>query len=146
MERCENAAGEHVEFKEQTLNNPEIKRPVKPPLSRAVALQIVLTLTIISNIFGAANAIRNFDSFLLTYPKLNTALGYIYILSALIAVIGSYYLWKLKKSGLYVICIAFIAVIGLDLYAGIPTQHLITASALLVLIFIVLIPVWKYLE
>jgi len=121
-------------------------KPVKPPFPRVIALQIVLTLTIISNVIGAANAIRNFDSFLSSYPKLNNALGYVYILCALITVIGAYYLWGLKKAGLYVICVAFITVIGLDIYAGIPSQHLIAASALLVLIIIVLIPVRKYLN
>lgn len=118
----------------------------KPPFSRVIALQIVLTLTIISNIIGAANAIRNFDSFLLTYPKLNNALGYVYILCALIAVIGAYYLWSLKKGGLYVICIALITIVGLDIYAGIPAQHLFSAVALFVLILIVLFPVRKYLK
>ncbi|HJY64631.1 MAG TPA: hypothetical protein VJ455_10785 [Ignavibacteria bacterium] len=119
---------------------------IKPSASRMIALQIVLTLTIISNIIGAANAIRNFDAFLLANPKLNNVLGYVYVMSALIAVIGAYYLWSLKKSGLYVITIAFIAVIGLDLYAGISTQHILAASALFVLILIVLIPVRKYLN
>ena len=128
------------------MNSSKTEKSKKPSFSRQIALQIVLTLTIISNIIGAASAIRNFDSFLLAYPKLNVALAYIYILSALIVVIGAYYLWKLRKNGLYVICIAFIAVIGLDLYAGIPAQQLITAAGLLVLIVIVLIPVWNFLE
>jgi len=111
-----------------------------------IALQIVLTLTIISNIVGAANAIRNFDAFLLTYPRLNNSLGYVYVLCALFAVIGAYYLWSLKKSGLYVICVAFAAVIGLDLYADIPIQHILAATGLFILILIVLIPVRKYLK
>jgi hypothetical protein len=123
----------------------EDNKPVKPSFQRLIAMQIVLTLTIISNIIGAASAIRNFDSFLITYPKLNTALAYLYILCALIIVIGAYYLWKLKKNGLYVMCIAFITIAGLDVYAGIPSQHTIAALGLLVLIIIVLIPVRKYL-
>jgi len=123
-----------------------MNKPVKPPFGRIIALQIVLTLTIIANIFGAANAIRNFDLFLALNPKLNNALGYVYIMCSLIAVIGSYYLWKLKKAGLYVICIAFITVIGLDLYANMPMQHILSSAALLILIVIVLVPVRKYLN
>src|SRR3989304_5680082 len=106
------------------------KMKIKPSASRMIALQIVLTLTIISNIIGAANAIKNFDAFLLAYPKLNNVLGYMYVMCALFAVIGAYYLWKLKKAGLYVIAISLITVIGLDLYAGIPMQHILAASGL----------------
>lgn len=120
--------------------------PSKPPFPRLIALQIVLTLTMIANIFGAGSAIRNFEAFLLAYPKLNLALGYLYILCALIVIIGAYYLWKLKKSGLYVICIAFITIIGLDFYAAIPFQHTLSAMCLLVLIIITLIPVRRYLS
>ncbi|HEY3251497.1 MAG TPA: hypothetical protein VGK25_10310 [Ignavibacteria bacterium] len=122
-----------------------MNKTLKPPFGKIIALQIVLTLTIVSNIIGAAAAIRNFDMFLALNPKLNNALGYVYIMCSLIAVIGCYYLWQLKKAGLYVIAIALLTVIGLDLYAGISIQHMISAAALLILIIIVLIPVRKYL-
>ena len=128
------------------MSNSEANKPAKPPFSRLIALQIVLTLTILSNIIGAANAIRSFDIFLLTYPKLNIALGYVYIMCALIAAIGAYYLWSLKKNGLYVIGIALITIAGLDIYAGISSQHLFSVVGLFVLIIIVLIPVRKYLK
>ena len=121
-------------------------KPVKPPFSRVIALQIVLTLTIVSNIIGAASAIRNFDVFVANYPLLNNALGYVYILCAMIAVIGAYYLWKFKNAGLYVMTISFVTVIGLDLYSGIPSQHILAATGLFVLIIIVLIPERKYLN
>src|SRR4030095_15208837 len=110
-----------------------------------IAMQIVLTLTVIANIFGASTAIRNFETFLALNPKLNNVLGYVYIMCSLVAVLGCYYLWKFKKAGLYVIIIAFIMVIGLDFYANMPMQHIISTAALLVLIIIVLIPVRKYL-
>src|SRR3972149_6482800 len=119
---------------------------IKPSASRMIALQIVLTLTIISNIIGAANAIRNFDAFLLANPKLNNVLGYVYVMSALIAVIGAYYLWSLKNSGLYVITIAFIAVIGLDLYAGISPQQILASSPVSVLFRSPLTPLRKSLN
>ena len=122
------------------------EKPLKPPLSRMIALQIVLTLTIFSNIFGAGNAVRNFDVFLSTYPKLNNVLAYVYISCALLAVIGAYYLWSLKKFGFYFICTALIAVIGLDIYAGIAVQHMLIAMGLFALIIIVLIPVRNYLK
>lgn len=118
----------------------------KPPISRSIALHIVLTLTIISNIFGAANAVRNLDAFLLAYPNLNNVLGYVYISTALLTVIGAYYLWSFKKTGLYLICIAFALVIILDIYAGIPLEHMLAAGALFVLILIVTVPVRKFLN
>jgi hypothetical protein len=67
-------------------------------------------------------------------------------LCALIAAIGAYYLWSLKKSGLYVIGIALITIAGLDIYAGISSQHLFSIVGLFVLIIIALIPVRKYLK
>ena len=119
---------------------------IKPPFNRVIALHIVLTLTILVNIFTASNAIRNLDSFVNTYPVLNHTLAYIYIACSMLTVVACYYLWQLKKFALYLLAVSILTVIGLDIYAGMPLQPVLAAIAQLALIIACLIPAWKYLH
>jgi hypothetical protein len=121
-------------------------RPVKPPFGKVIALQIVLTLAILINVFTASNAVRNIDAFLLAYPALNLTLAYVYIGCSLLTVIACYYLWQLKKFALYMLFVPIVTVILIDVYAGMPAQPIIAAIAQLLLILICLIPAWKYLR
>lgn len=118
----------------------------KPPFNRVIALHIVLTLTILVNIFTASNAIRNIDSFVNTYPALNHTLAYIYIACSMITVIACYYLWQLKKFALYLLGASILTVIGLDIYAGMPIQPVLAAIAQLALIVACLVPARKFLK
>jgi len=119
---------------------------IKPTFGRVIALQIVLTLTIIVNIFTASNAVRNLEAFVNTYPVLNNMLAYVYIGCSLLNVISCYYLWQFKKFALYMLLVSVFTVIGLDIYAGMPSQPIFAALAQFVIIIASLIPVWKFLK
>ena len=121
-------------------------KKIRPPFGKVIALQIVLTLTIIVNIFTASNAVRNLDAFINTYPVLNNSLAYVYIGCSLLTVIACYYLWQLKKFALYILFLSVFTAIGLDIYAGMPLQPILAAIAQLVLVAACLVPVRKYLS
>lgn len=106
----------------------------------------MLTLAILINVFAASNSVRNIDAFLLAYPVLNLTLAYIYIGCSLLTVIACYYLWQLKKFAVYMLFVPIITAIIIDIYAGVPAQPIIAAVAQLLLIFVCLIPAWKYLR
>jgi len=121
-------------------------KPIKPPFGKVIALHIVLTLTILVNIFTASNAVRNIDVFINTYPVLNSSLAYVYIGCSLLMVIACFYLWQLKKFALYILFFSVFTAIGLDIFAGMPAQPIFAALAQLVLIMMCLIPAWKFLK
>jgi hypothetical protein len=118
----------------------------KPPARQKLVLQIVLTVVIFLGVINAALIVRNVETFVQSNARMNETLAYAFAVCWLVAAIGSFYVWGLKKWGLYVVCLAFVLIIGFNFYIGVEMQKLLLTLACFVLVIAAVIPLRNYFK
>ncbi len=102
---------------------------------RPLRLSVLLVAIVALNAAGLVKGIAGRDALMREIPQLTPALHAVWVTAPVLAILGAIGLWRLRRAGLYLIGLGWLAAVIVDLRLG-ATYHAILATGLMWLVVI----------